>query len=152
MHVCIRLMQHQFHITQTKLKTYTTCTFCIVPSRLKMNTALEYSTRVVRERGRRCKKSTLNDLVHLIPLRIPSINPPAIMSYVKPWCPSPPQGSPAGRGYMCLGRGYLFWPRLFVPGRGYLSLLAKRVHWPSDKWIGKSLKIVYFDGLNNCWA
>jgi hypothetical protein len=30
-----------------------------------MNTALEYSTRVVQEGGRRCKKSTLNDLVHL---------------------------------------------------------------------------------------
>jgi hypothetical protein len=36
-----------------------------------MNTALEYSTRVVQEGGRRCKKSTLNDLVHLTPLRIP---------------------------------------------------------------------------------
>jgi hypothetical protein len=35
---------------------------------LKMNTALEYSTRVVQEGGRRCKKSTLNDLVHLTPL------------------------------------------------------------------------------------
>ncbi len=32
-----------------------------------MNTALEYSTRVVQEGGRRCKKSTLNDLVHLSP-------------------------------------------------------------------------------------
>jgi hypothetical protein len=30
----IRLMQHQFHITQTKLKTYTNCTFCIVPTGL----------------------------------------------------------------------------------------------------------------------
>ncbi len=30
-----------------------------------MNTALEYSTRVVQERGRRCKKSILNDLIHL---------------------------------------------------------------------------------------
>ncbi len=27
-----------------------------------MNTDLEYSTRVVQEGGRRCKKSTLNDL------------------------------------------------------------------------------------------
>ncbi len=27
-----------------------------------MNTALEYSTRVVQEGGRRCKKSTLNEL------------------------------------------------------------------------------------------
>jgi hypothetical protein len=41
-----------------------------------MNTALEYSTRVVQEGGRRCKKSTLNDLVHLSPLRIPLMNPP----------------------------------------------------------------------------
>jgi hypothetical protein len=44
-----------------------------------MNTALEYSTRVVQEGGRRCKKSTLNDLVHLTPLRIPLMNP----SYVE---------------------------------------------------------------------
>jgi hypothetical protein len=43
---------------------------------LKVNTALEYSTRVVQEGGRRCKKSTLNDLVHLTPLRIPLMNPP----------------------------------------------------------------------------
>ncbi len=41
-----------------------------------MNTALEYSTRVVQEGGRRCKKSTLNDLVHLTPLRIPLMNQP----------------------------------------------------------------------------
>ncbi len=45
---------------------------------LKMNTALEYSTRVVQEGGRRCKKSTLNDLVLLTPLRIPSMNPPHV--------------------------------------------------------------------------
>jgi hypothetical protein len=43
-----------------------------------MNTALEYSTRVVQEGGRRCKKSTLNDLVHLTPLRIPLMNPPLV--------------------------------------------------------------------------
>jgi hypothetical protein len=43
-----------------------------------MNTALEYSTRVVQEGGRRCKKSTLNVLVHLTPLRIPLMNPPYI--------------------------------------------------------------------------
>ncbi len=40
-----------------------------------MSTALEYSTRVVQEGGRRC---TLNDLVHLTPLRIPLMNPPHI--------------------------------------------------------------------------
>jgi hypothetical protein len=46
---------------------------------LKMNTALDYGTRVVKEGGRRCKKSTpLNDLVHLTPLRIPLMNPPQI--------------------------------------------------------------------------
>jgi hypothetical protein len=43
-----------------------------------MNTALEYSTRVVQEGGRRCKKSTFNDLVHLTPLRIPLMNPPIV--------------------------------------------------------------------------
>ena len=40
-----------------------------------MNTALEYSTRVVQEGDRRCKKSTLNDLAYLPPLRIPLMNP-----------------------------------------------------------------------------
>ncbi len=50
---------------------------------LKMNTALEYSTRVVQEGGRRCKKSTLNDLVHLTPLRIPLMNPPLLLSTVQ---------------------------------------------------------------------
>ncbi len=38
-----------------------------------MNTALEYSTRVVQEGGRRFKKSTLNDLVHLTPLKAGSL-------------------------------------------------------------------------------
>jgi hypothetical protein len=47
-----------------------------------MNTALEYSTRVVQEGGRRCKKSTLSDLVHLTPLRIPLMNPPLITQAV----------------------------------------------------------------------
>jgi hypothetical protein len=47
-------------------------------SSLKMNTALEYSTRVIQEGGRRCKKSTLNDLVNLTPLRIPLMNPPDV--------------------------------------------------------------------------
>jgi hypothetical protein len=56
-----------------------------------MNTALEYSTRVVQEGGRRCKKSTLNDLIHLTPLRIPLMNPP-VACFHKPvfmlwwWC------------------------------------------------------------------
>jgi len=49
-----------------------------------MNTALEYSTRVVREGGRRCKKSTLNDLVHLTPLRIPLMNPPYLGGPTEP--------------------------------------------------------------------
>jgi hypothetical protein len=42
---------------------------------LKMNTTLEYSTRVVQEGDRRCKKSALNDLAYLTPLRIPLMNP-----------------------------------------------------------------------------
>ncbi len=49
---------------------------------LKMNTALEYSTRVVQEGDRRCKKSTLNDLVHLTPLRIPLMNPPRVIQTI----------------------------------------------------------------------
>ncbi len=47
---------------------------------LKMNTTLEYSTRVVQEGDRRCKKSTLNDLAYLTPLRIPLMNPVIINS------------------------------------------------------------------------
>jgi hypothetical protein len=53
-----------------------------------MNTALEYSTRVVQEGGRRCKKSTLNDLVHLTPLRIPLMNPPHVSVTNKIFCRS----------------------------------------------------------------
>jgi hypothetical protein len=52
--------------------------FIVQAGSLKMNTALEYSTRVVQEGGRRCKKSTLYDLVHLTLLRIPLMNPPFI--------------------------------------------------------------------------
>jgi len=48
---------------------------------LKMNTALEYSTRVVQEGDRRCKKSTLNDLAYLSPLRIPLMNPVTVCIY-----------------------------------------------------------------------
>jgi hypothetical protein len=55
-----------------------------------MNTALEYSTRVVQEGGRRCKKSTLNDLVHLTPLRISLMNPPDIQMLVSLNLPPPP--------------------------------------------------------------
>jgi hypothetical protein len=51
-----------------------------------MNTVLEYSTRVIQEGGRRCKKSTLNDLVHLNPLRIPLMNPPLHSSTALGWC------------------------------------------------------------------
>ena len=52
--------------------------FIVKTGSLKVNTALEYSTRVVQEGGRRCKKSTLNDLVLLTPLRIPLMNPPSV--------------------------------------------------------------------------
>jgi hypothetical protein len=45
---------------------------------LKKNTTLEYSTRVVQEGDRRCKKTTLNDLAYLTPLRIPLMNPVSI--------------------------------------------------------------------------
>ncbi len=55
------------------------CTCLYEAGSLNMNTALEYSTRVVQEGGRRCKKSTLNDLVHLTPLRIPLMNPSMLL-------------------------------------------------------------------------
>jgi hypothetical protein len=60
----------------TTVYMYTCMHSILKAGSLKMNTALEYSTRVVQEGGRRCKKSTLNDLVHLTPLRIPLMNPP----------------------------------------------------------------------------
>ncbi len=47
--------------------------FILLVGSLKMNTILEFSTRVVQEGDRRCKKSTLNDLAYLTPLRIPLI-------------------------------------------------------------------------------
>ncbi len=50
---------------------------------LKMNTTLEYSTRVVQEGDRRCKKSTLNDLAYLTPLRIPLMNPVKVVLIYK---------------------------------------------------------------------
>jgi hypothetical protein len=52
---------------------FTYCTHMV--GSLNKNTALEYSTRVVQEGDRRCKKSTLNDLAYLTPLRIPLMNP-----------------------------------------------------------------------------
>jgi hypothetical protein len=55
---------------------------------IKNKTALEYSTRVVQKgggEGPSCKKSTLNDLVHLTPLRIPLINPPQIYNCTAIW-------------------------------------------------------------------
>ncbi len=56
--------------------TYLSCrTWNDMVGSLKMNTTLEYSTRVVQEGDRRCKKSTLNDLAYLTPLRIPLMNP-----------------------------------------------------------------------------
>jgi hypothetical protein len=61
--------------------------FCAKAGSLKMNTAPEYSTRVVQEGGRRCKKSTHNDLVHLTPLRIPLMNPPKVFRWRQPAVP-----------------------------------------------------------------
>jgi hypothetical protein len=55
---------------------------CTLVGSLKMNTTLEYSTRVVQEGDRRCKKSTLNDLVYLTPLRIPLMNPVMVLSFL----------------------------------------------------------------------
>jgi hypothetical protein len=47
-----------------------------------MNTTLEYSTRVVQEGDRRCKKNTLNDLAYLTPLRIPLMNPVIVKCFL----------------------------------------------------------------------
>jgi hypothetical protein len=60
--------------------------FSIMVGSLKMNTTLEYSTRVVQEGDRRCKKSTLNDLAYLTPLRIPLMNPVSVSDALCRWC------------------------------------------------------------------
>jgi hypothetical protein len=72
-----------------------------------MNTALEYSTKVVQEGGRRCKKSTLNDLVHLTPLRIPLMNPPLGfgLSIVPVWKMTPAMAA----GFRTSPPGYMGW-------------------------------------------
>jgi hypothetical protein len=64
--------------TQNSLRTLSRLISYQQAGSLRMNTALEYS-RVVQEGGRRCKKSTLNDLVHLTPLRMPLMNPPNVL-------------------------------------------------------------------------
>jgi hypothetical protein len=46
-----------------------------------MNTALEFSTRVVQEGDRRCEKSTLNDLAYLTPLKAGSLKMNTALEY-----------------------------------------------------------------------
>ena len=72
--VCAMVVNHFFR--KRCITLLTNSALEIQAGSWKMNTALEYSTRVVQEGGRRCKKSTLNDLVHLTPLKIPLMNPP----------------------------------------------------------------------------
>jgi hypothetical protein len=80
MHYCI-LLCTPFRIQTSPSLLYTVqctavySTYTVLVGSLKMNTALEYSTRVVQQGDRRCKKSTLNDLAYLTPLRIPLMNP-----------------------------------------------------------------------------
>jgi hypothetical protein len=62
--------QIKYNLFMLTFKTYHTTQ--LVGS-LKMYTTLEYST--VQEGDRRCKKSTLNDLAYMTPLRIPLMNP-----------------------------------------------------------------------------
>jgi hypothetical protein len=86
-----------------------------------MNTALEYSTRVVQEGGRRCKKSTLNDLVHLTPLRIPLINPPYICQ-PKEEKPKIPES---------------VMDKSLCPTGGWLGAKYRDLHWFRDKRVGE---------------
>jgi hypothetical protein len=65
----------------TRYNVHCTVFYTVLVGSLKMNTALEYSTRVVQEGDRRCKKSTLNDLAYLTPLRIPLMNPVYVYTY-----------------------------------------------------------------------
>ncbi len=71
---------------------------------LKMNTTLEYSTRVVQEGDRRCKKSTLNDLAYLTPLRIPLMNPVLHVLYAPWW----PEFGPEGKRFVSGNSDCLF--------------------------------------------
>jgi hypothetical protein len=78
-----------------------------------MNTALEYSTIVVQEGGRRCKKSTLNDLAYLTPLRIriPLMNPPHVAKTCSLfyWCDSSLGGVGVFRGALEGRADFLIW-------------------------------------------
>ncbi len=88
---------------------------------LKMNTALEYSTRVVQEGDRRCKKSTLNDLAYLTPLRIPLMNPVYVgIDYNLTLCTLQSRlqhiyhGQPYARVALSPSQGLWIWPQLWV--------------------------------------
>jgi hypothetical protein len=91
-----------------------------------MNTALEYSTRVVLEGGRRCKKSTLNDLVNLTPLSTKYVHIKSTTVYAprRNWdspqpptrrlvCPLPPVSG--GRGTLAGEKGV---GRVPIPTKG----------------------------------
>jgi hypothetical protein len=69
----------------TRSRSFCNMKYISLVGSLKMNTALEYSTRVVQEGDRRCKKSTLNDLAYLTPLRIPLMNPVHFLLYSLPF-------------------------------------------------------------------
>jgi hypothetical protein len=69
------LFVHQVDAEVPIKVNYFLCKITPLVGSLKINTALEYSTRVVQEGDRRCKKSTLNDLAYLTPLRISLMNP-----------------------------------------------------------------------------
>jgi hypothetical protein len=45
---------------------------------------------VVQEGDRRCKKSTLNDLAYLTPLRIPLMNPVSVSDQIQNLASPPP--------------------------------------------------------------
>ncbi len=66
-----------------------------------MNTTLEYCTRVVQEGDRRCKRSTLNDLAYLTPLRIPLMNP------VKFTCEELNAHKPLGTDFFAIERTHM---------------------------------------------
>jgi hypothetical protein len=93
---------------------------------LKMNTALEYSTRVVQEGDRRCKKSTLNYLTYLTPLRIPLMNPVIVNSVISYPPPLRVHSNDTHTFYWGRGGTFNFYIFIFTTQSYYLQ---SRVAW-----------------------
>ncbi len=70
----MRSVFEQGHFTSIQEQYWVFCGVCFASGKLILENFRQVG-------GRRCKKSTLNDLVHLTPLRIPLMNPPNVCRY-----------------------------------------------------------------------